>query len=60
MGRSLVMFGGVILWVVMFFASDFATAQVIWDRSQIDRIRQKNPVGYTPQGKAFALSLIHI
>lgn len=53
MRRSLVVFSGVILWGVMFLASDFANAQVIWDRSQIDRIRQKNPAGYTPQGKAF-------
>ena len=54
MRRSLIIFSGVILWGVLFLASDVATAQVIWDRSQIDRIRQEKPTGDTPQGKALA------
>ena len=54
MRRSVIIFSGVILWGVLFLASDVATAQVIWDRSQIDRIRQEKPTGDTPQGKALA------
>ena len=54
MRRSQIKFGGIVLWGMLFLAADFATAQVIWDRSEIDRIRAEKPDADSPQGQAIA------
>ena len=54
MRRSSVKFSGAILFGLVFVAADFTTAQVIWDRTQLDRIREEKPAGDTPEGIAIA------
>ena len=52
--RTQLKFSGAVLLGLLFFTADFASAQVIWDRTQIDRMRDNKPVGDTPQGVAIA------
>ena len=54
MRRSPIKFSSAVLVGLVFLATDFTAAQVIWDRAQIDRVRTEKPASDTPQGKALA------